>query len=433
MPYTLPLVLPDSLVDAHQLDLTAPYSAGWGVHAYDVVAAPNGETYALYSVSRYTPTVDRKEPDPAIAHFTYRVITRYSPDGVPQATALCCPWAPNEWASAVANGNDMTLCVLPDGLLTANAHPDRTTFIAPDLSEVVATYETEGRRSFEEFVPGDPFAGSISTTPSGRLLCVTSEYGVRGYGNSLPNIVGLADGALTPDHKPSIRAIASLDPEPARQTEDDLRPHVRFEGRPVGLDNRPRPSLTETFEPGALVSRFGLDQLGRPAPLSDDLFVVPAIARRGSRGGSFVFALVNDEAEVTGPLQGMDKWGDSPFTGECFNVAAGHGHAFHLNRYGLYAWDSDGQLQTKLSTQDKAFKPLKNFTLMTCSPAGELLLVHARQHLVLRVPVPGNLDQLGTAVEAALRGYTKERTALKNLWAPTEWHWVQPDAQAHRL
>jgi hypothetical protein len=433
MPYTLPLVLPDSLVATHSIDLTAPYSAGWGVQAYDVAASPSGETYALYGVFRYTPTVDREESDPAVAHFSYSIITRYSPDGVPLATALCCPSGPDGWASAVVNGNDMTLCVLPNGLLSANAQPDCTTLIAPDLSEVVATYETEGRHSFEESVPGDPFACSISTTPSGRLLCVTTEYGTRGYGNSLANIVGIADGALTPDHKPSLRAIASLDPEPAHQTEDDLRPHVRYEGRPVGLRNRPRPSLTEIFEPGRPVSSFGLTRLGRPAPLSDDLFVVPAHARRGSRGGSFAFALVNDKAEVTGPLQGMDKWDDSPFTGECFNVAAGHGHAFHLNHYGLYAWNSDGLLRTKLSTEDKPFKPLKNFTLTTCSPAGELLLAHDKQHLVLRVPVPNNLDDLGKSVEAALAGYTKERTALKRLWAPVEWHWVQPDAHAHRL
>lgn len=30
---TLPLALPDSLVDLHRIDLTALYSTGWGVRA----------------------------------------------------------------------------------------------------------------------------------------------------------------------------------------------------------------------------------------------------------------------------------------------------------------------------------------------------------------------------------------------------------------
>ncbi|QFG24555.1 hypothetical protein [Actinomadura sp. WMMB 499] len=433
----MPLVLPDSLVDIHRIDLAAPYSVrtsgGWGVEPLDVAAAPRGDVYALYILYRYTPGVEDDEPDPAVGNFRYRIITRYSPDGVPLATALCCPSHTGHWTSAVADGNEMTLCVLPDGVLSVNSHPDCTTLIAPDLSAVAATYRTEGRRAFEEFVPGDPFACSISATPSGRLLCMTTEYGVQGYGSSLANIVGVADGPLTADHKPSIRAVASFDPEPDRQTEDDLRPHVRFGGRAVGLRNRPRPALREIFEPGAARSKWALSEIYRPVAMSDDLFVVPMRARRGSRGGAFAFALVNDEAESTGRLQGMDPWKDSPFTGECFNVAAGGGRAFHLNRYGLFVWNADGELAVNLSTDDKAFQPLKNFTLTTCSPANELLLVHARQHLILRVPVPEDLAGLGTSVEAALAAYRKERTALKKQWAPIEWHWVQDGAQVHRL
>ncbi|OLT36310.1 hypothetical protein BJF79_06795 [Actinomadura sp. CNU-125] len=87
----------------------------------------------------------------------------------------------------------------------------------------------------------------------------------------------------------------------------------------------------------------------------------------------------------------------------------------------------------KLSTDDKAFKPLKHFTLTTCSLAGELLLVHGKQHLVLRVPVPDDIADLGKSVESALAAYTKERTALKKKWTPTAWHWVQNGARAHRL
>ncbi|OLT36309.1 hypothetical protein BJF79_06790 [Actinomadura sp. CNU-125] len=357
MPHTFPLVLPDHLVDDHRIDLSAPYSNGWEVAAQDVAAAPCGDFYALYLVYRYTWNVAEDEPDPAIANFRYRIITRYSPDGDPLATALICPSHPGAWKSAVADGNEMTLCVLPDGLLSVNARPDCTTLIAPDLSAAVAAYQTAGRRAFEPFVPGDPFASSIDATPSGRLLCVTAEYGVQGYGNTLPNIVGVADGPLTPHHKPSVRAVASFDPEPARQTEDDLRSHVRFDGRPIGLHNRPRPSLREIFAPRSSGSRWDLHELLRPAALSDDLFVVPMRARRGTRGGAFAFALVNDQAESAGRLQGMDPWKDSPFTGECFNVAAGGGHAFHLNRYGLYAWNATGSWRSNSARTTRRSSP----------------------------------------------------------------------------
>ncbi|MER5357388.1 hypothetical protein [Streptomyces sp. NPDC002785] len=235
-----------------------------------------------------------------------------------------------------------------------------------------------------------------------------------------------------------MRAIASLAPEPSCHTEDDLRPHVRFRGEPMGLGNRPRPSLTELLTPETNAATWDGSELGRPAPLSDDLFVVPVFARTfrgGSRGQPFVFALLNDQGEMTGRLRGMDSWRDSPFTGFCFNVVAdpGRGRAFHLNRYGLYAWKKGGHLRAKLDTGSKTYKPLTHFTPMACSPAGELLLVHNKQHLILRVPVPDDLGDLGPVVEAALRGYAKERAALKKQWTPVNWHWVQAAAQIQRL
>ncbi|MEU4343631.1 hypothetical protein AB0H00_20575 [Nocardia sp. NPDC023852] len=287
-------------------------------------------------------------------------------------------------------------------------------------------------------MPGDPFAGSISVTPSGRLLCVTAEYGVHRYGNSIANIVGVADGALAPGSKPAVRAIASLDHEPAGQTEDDLRPHVQFRGEPVGLKNRPRPSLTELLTPETDRYMWDQSELGRPAPISDDLFVVPVFARTfrgGSRGQPFVFALVDDQGAMRGRLDGLHLWRDSPFTGFCFSVVADsrRGRAFHLNRHGLYAWNKGGRLQAKLDTETKTFKPLAQFSLTACSPAGELLLVHNKQHLILRVPVPDDLGELGPAVEAAVRTYAKERTALKKQWTPVNWHWVHAAVEVHRL
>ncbi|MGA5564324.1 hypothetical protein ACPCUV_24605 [Streptomyces platensis] len=435
---TFPLALPGTLVDLHRIDLTALYSKGWGVEADDVAAAPNGEVYALYRVCRYTYGVADGEQDPAIANFGYRIITRYSADGEVLASALCSLEHAGETASAVVGGNDMTLCVLPDGPLAISACPNNTTLVAPDLSRVVATYDAKDHRPFKEYTRGDAFATSISVTPSGRLLCTVAEYGVWKYGSVITNIVGVADGALTASSKPVIKALASLDPEPARHSDVDMRAHIAYQGAPVGRANRPRPALTELVAGEDRLSGWHDSRLGRPVPLADDLFVVPLYAktfRGGSRGQPFVFALVNDHGEMTGRLHGMHEWRDSPFTGFCFNLAADphRGHAFHLNRYGLYAWNKAGVLRAKLDTETKTFKPLTHFTLTACSPAGDLLLVHNKQHLILRVPAPDDLTGLAAAVEEALRTYARQRTALKKQWSPVNWHWTQTSAPVHRL
>ncbi|MER6379514.1 hypothetical protein [Streptomyces sp. NPDC001250] len=86
---TLPLVLPEPLVEFHRIDLTALYSTGWGVAALDAAATPTGETYALYRVGRYTHGVSEHEQDPTAANFGYLIITRYSADGEVLASALC--------------------------------------------------------------------------------------------------------------------------------------------------------------------------------------------------------------------------------------------------------------------------------------------------------------------------------------------------------
>lgn len=278
---TLPLALPGTLVDHHQLDLTALYSKGWGVHFFDVTGAPNGEVYALYAVYRHTRGVTDDEPDPEKANFGYRVITRYSADAEVLGTALFRIGGAEEGDSAVADGDGIGLCVLPDGTLAISAKPNNTTLVAPDLSRVLAVYDSKDGRPFEPFTPaeGDPFASSISVTPSGRLLCSVAEYGVWKYGNVLTNLIGVADGALTADTKPVIDTVASLDPEPARHSDIDLRAHATYQGAPVGMANRPRPALTELVAGEDRLSSWNSSHLGRPVPLSDSLFVVPFYAR----------------------------------------------------------------------------------------------------------------------------------------------------------
>ncbi|MEV4333632.1 hypothetical protein AB0K02_24345 [Streptomyces sp. NPDC049597] len=440
MVHAFPLTLPALMVNAHRVDLTAKPSDGLHFTVFDVGSAPFGDTYVLGGVRRYR-TLPESPRDPAEENFTYGFITRYAPDGSPVDTALFAQPHLDGSPSALPEAGDMTLAVLPDGTVALSQSPGSTFLLSADLSRVLEAWRMPFGYSIEEGGPGDPYAVSLSVTPSGRLLGVTSEYGLSNWAGARPNIVALSEpgSSLAPGAKATLQAIASLDARTARQTEADLSPHVRFQGAPVGRDNRPSPSLTE------LVSSYARSPyeysdctLGRPAPLGDDLFVVPVfsrIYRSGNRGGAFTFALLDDRGRLAGRLEGMDLYKDSPFTGFCFTVVTDphRARAFHLNRYGLYAWGPDGQLRARMSTEDTALKALTHFTLMDCTPAGDLLLVHRTQNLVLRVPVPEDLGELQGVVETALKTFRTQRTALKKRFAPVNWHWVEQSARVHRL
>ncbi|MFF3326449.1 hypothetical protein [Streptomyces sp. NPDC002889] len=269
----------------------------------------------------------------------------------------------------------------------------------------------------------------------------TSEYGLSNWAGAHLNVIALSEpgSSLTPGSKTPLRALATHDSRTARQTDADQYPHVRFRNAPVGRGNRPSPSLTEVLSKDSHSPYDYLDStMGRPALLGDDLLVVPVfgkIYRSGNRGQVFSLVRFDDQGAVRGPLEGLDLYKDSPFTGFCFTVVADphRARAFHLNRYGLYAWSADGRLRSRMSTEDKPFKALTHFALLQCTPAGELLLAHRKQNLLLRVPVPENLDGLTAAVEAALKGYGTGRTALKKQCNPVNWHWVDNSAQVHHL
>ncbi|CAL9645380.1 hypothetical protein [Streptomyces sp. enrichment culture] len=448
MTHAIPVPLPSALVEHHAIDLERKYTDGWGVKVDDVATAPTGEIYALYSVHRHTYGVARDEADPAKANFGYSLLTRYAPDGTVLATALS---GQREYlrqdttlgGPTTGLGEDLWwakgLCVLPDGTLAATGPGDQTHLITADLTAVTARHGMP-RRSHDGGAR-DPFAAWISTTPAGRLLCTTGEYGLYNYGDLLDNIVALTDRPLTATSKPTLTALASMEAAPVRHTEADLRPDVLFQGRPVGMDHRPRPSLTEHLteaEPTARPWDWRDARLGRPAVVREDLFVVPVyghIYRGGSRGQRFAFVLVDDQGEFVGRLCGMDLYRDSPFTGFCFEIAADpvRERVYHLNRYGLFAWTATGVRAQRLDLEDKRYKLLKHFTLVDCTPAGEMILVHRTQHLMLRIPCPASLGDLGHVVEDALRSYAKERTSLKKQWQPVNWHWTDRTAPLHRI
>ncbi|MFD7709766.1 hypothetical protein [Streptomyces sp. NPDC059786] len=450
MTHAIPVTLPSALVDHHALDVERKYSDGWGVSVDDVAITPSGELYALFRVHRHTYGVADDEADPAKAHFSYALLTRYAPDGTPLATAvsgqdefLCQEATFGGPGPTTGLGQDLwwakSLCVLPDGTLAATAPNDRTHLLTADLTAVTAHYDMPSRR--HEDGPRDPFATWISTTPAGRLLCTTGEFGVHNYGNLITNIVSITDRPLTSTSKPTLRALASMEAQPLHHTEADLRPDLLLNGEPVGMDHRPRPSLTEhltALEQTAQLRDWHGARLSRPAVVREDLFVIPVygrIYRGGSRGQQFAFVLVTDDGDITGQLGGMHLSRDSPFTGHCFEIATdpARERIYHLNRYGLFAWTATGVRAQRLDLEDKRYKLLKHFTLMDCTPQGELILVHRTQHLMLRVPCPTSLGGLGETVENALRAYARERTALKKQHQPVNWHWVDSTTPVHRL
>lgn len=448
MTHAIPVPLPSALVDHHAVDLERRYTDGWGLKVNDVATAPSGEIYALYGVHRHTSGVADDEAAPAKAHFSYSVLARYAPDGTLLATAIS---GQSEYlrqdttlgGPTTGLGRDLWwangLCVLPDGTLAATGPGDRTHLVAADLTTVTAHHGVPRNRDDDN--SRDPMATWISTTPAGRLLCTIGESGLYNYGSVLDNIVAITDQPLTPTSKPTLRALAAMEAEPVKHTEANLRPDVLHHGEPVGMGHRPRPSLTEhltELEQTARQWDWHDARLGRPAVVREDLFVVPVfghIYRAGSRGQRFAFVLVNDKGEIVGQLGGMHLHRDSPFTGFCFEIAADavRERIYHLNRYGLFAWTATGVRAQRLDLEDKRYKLLKHFTLMDCTPQGELILVHRTQHLLLRIPCPASLGDLGPVVEEALRSYAKERTVLKKRWPPVNWHWVDGTAPLHHL
>ncbi|MFF9815190.1 hypothetical protein [Streptomyces sp. NPDC014006] len=128
-------------------------------------------------------------------------------------------------------------------MLAATGPKDRTHLITADPTAVTAHYGMPHGQHDEG--PRDPFASWISTIPAGRLLCTTGEYGLYNYCILFDNIVSITDQPLTATSKPALRALASVEAEPFKHTEADLREDVLFHGKPVGMDHRPRPSLIE--------------------------------------------------------------------------------------------------------------------------------------------------------------------------------------------
>ncbi|MFI5531827.1 hypothetical protein ACIA8O_25170 [Kitasatospora sp. NPDC051853] len=431
-----PITVPSSLAASLGLD---PTNDEWGQEIRHAVGTEAGDTYVLSGLWRH----DRRRAEDGGQGFVLQLITRHTPDGETAATAVIPYEVPGGTRSVISWGDESRLALLPDGTLVLSSRPGNTHLLAPGLDRLLAGWRmsTYSWTKDEGGLPDDPFAASVAVTPGGRLLCLATETSLENWGVPIANLVAVTDpgAVLAPGHKPVLRALTTLSTSADRQSEEDARPHVRHGDAPVLRDNRP-PSLLEQLPglAGGTAYDWNRAFLRRPAPLSDELYVVPVYGRTyrsGSRGQRFAFTLLDDRGTVRGRLDGMDRYQDSPYTGHLFDLTTDphRGRAFHLNRYGLYAWTADGALRAKLPTTEAPFKALTHFSLLAATPAGELLLAHRKQHLLLRVPAPADLADLPAAVAEALAGLAKGRNAAKRRHAPENWLWSEEAGAVHHL
>ncbi|MEU1902398.1 hypothetical protein ABZ512_28855 [Nocardiopsis dassonvillei] len=436
MPVTHPLTFPRPLVlpGAHEDGAYSRFS-----HAAAALS-PSGDCYVLSGLRQYSACKTR-----GIRVWT---LSRYRPDGTLAAQLVILHDRDEEpEARAGLSAYVTDLCVLPDGTLALSSGENRTFLVDADLTTLLGSWEGAPRTGRHrehldtaEHVKGS-FAAAIRTTPSGRLLCVVSEFGLgRQIGGGDANLLGIAEEALTPEHRPAIEVFACLQTPEPREDGSNTRqplPHTDYGGSPVDGLNRPAPSLVDSVHTrwamGPWLSWRFRPHLEAYAVVADDLFVVPVFnGFRQDRWSEYAYALVDDSGSLVGRLDGPGRGDRSPIPGDHHAVAAdpARGRIFHVNQSGLYVWSADGTLLTVLPTTEKAYRPLRHLKLMGCGPEGDLVLIRPEHNLLTRVEVPDDLDRLGDAVAAALADHTRQRTRLKKQLSPTDWLWTREETPA---
>ncbi|MFF8764040.1 hypothetical protein ACF07Q_05955 [Nocardiopsis dassonvillei] len=441
MPVTHPLTFPRPLV------LPGAHEDGAYSRLSHVAAdlSLSGDCYVLSALRQYSACKTR-----GIRMWT---LSRYRPDGTLASCLVTSQETENHRrrtsSGTNVHGND--LCVLPDGTVALSSDCNSTSLLDAELTTLLRVWK-DGRTGVGEKRAGTDedsecsFAAAIRTTPSGRLLCVVSEAGVHRWSGKAPNLIGLADGPLTPGHRPTVEVFACLHtPEETRRLPSEGGdtslpvPHTDYRGAPAGGGNRPSPGIVAAArarwpELGRqLQARTFRAHLNAYAVVADDLFVVPVFDDwRPTKNSKYAYALVDDTGALVGRLDGPGTDKRSPEPGDHHAVAAdpARGRIFHVNQSGLYVWSANGTLLTVLPTTDKAYRPLRHLKLMGCGPEGDLVLIRPEHNLLTRVEVPDDLDRLGDAVAAALADHTRQRARLKKQLSPTDWLWTREEAPA---
>lgn len=446
---TLPILLPDWLIDTYGIDLGATGPAACDITTQDAVFSASGDMYVVSRVFCHG-VGDRQETDPTRQTMRCNVIARYDRQGRRLGVLITGLAGPDGATSRIPYTGWQSLSALPDGNIAVTFTPDSTYVINAELDTIVTAYEVGEDRLTPVLAEGNGFSTWMRSTPGGRLLCVVCETTQNSYGwfHTSANLVAVGDPAPLAVTRPILQVIAAVYGLGGREDFDrpEGRPYVVYDGAPLTKRNRPPEPLQEQlrrhFErTGEHVGKSwrGPYVMSAPEPVADDLFVLPLFSRYyrgGNKGNTFAFCLIDDTGRLVGTLRGLDLEADSPFAGGHVRVATDppRGRVYHLNQNGVYAWSGDDwALQAKVSTAVRPYSLLKQFDLLGCSPDGEIVLVHRKQHLILRVPAPPDLNELSGAVADALTTYAKERSALKKALAPTNWYWTSDaDDLGHR-
>jgi hypothetical protein len=394
-----PIRLPGRFVHEREINLANKFE--W-MHR-SVCTGPGGDRYVLSDLSYNYRRYDSADEDRKMV--AGHVLTRYAPDGTPTAQAFL------EWArgSAGATYPAVSLSVLPDGRVLFSTVRNRAFALDPALGsaeEVTAPG-----------IDGEPrWAFRTRLTPSGRALCLLGE-----------SVVAVSEEPVGTE-LPRLTAVTTLLRAPTSVI------HMRVYFPPAGAsgEGEARTELVEQLRavypgPGGPRPAWVCDAV----PIDDSTFVVLTVGwkkRAYQRGNEFLFALVNGDGKLLGKLD-LHTYRDAAARGVRYDVVVDQARrrVFHLNTFGLYVFDDSGTRTAWLSTEDKEYKPLAHFQLREFDPAGNLVLVHEKQNLVLAVPVPDDLADLPGAVTDALAVFRKERARLKKSFLAPNWYWTTLD------
>lgn len=414
------LPIPRQLVTEHQLDLTTDFQPKHSHFRF----SSRGELFVLsqlfYNYYRYDKTDDRD--------FSAFLITRYNQDRVVTAQAALIDLHQELEGNEPLRSDvfEVSLSVTPDDQVVFSTVGNRTYFFANDLRQRMG--------AFAEFDSRDPsrmyhsnFGYQLWYTQDRAVLCTVGEPNVH-LARPGTNLVALSDGPLHSDHRPNLKCITCL------VSKLNCEPDCTFSyitlptGESVGSGCRPQPSLPEQVKARYQLSLYK-PWIGNVLPLQGSKCLISVFnqwMRGGTKGCPFLFAIVSYEGKLLGRLEGIDPHDESPFVGHFYDVAVDPtgSQVYYLNKAALFVFSHTGKMLIKIPLKVKELSTLTNFQLGGCSPAGELVFVHPKQHLFMLVPVPNKLEHLAQTLQDSLMVYKKARTRLKNTWRPAQYHWT---------
>lgn len=266
-----------------------------------------------------------------------QILSRYRPDGE-LAGALVLERAvgkSNEERGSGIAERLSDLCVLPDGTVAVSTRGGWTYLIDAELKGLIAA-GSEGQEADGKGHPRRAFAVATRVTPGGRLLCLLPD--APNEQSHLapeprPNLIGLAEGALAAEQRPTVRVLRALtvptDGYRAEEWVSDtdhawLLPYTEYRGAPAGPGNRPAPGLMYEVEQRLRKrTHFLSARPYRPHTeafrvVSEDRFVVPLFESfKPNRLTDYVYALLDETGALIGELE-------SPGTGDTSPVPEDH-------------------------------------------------------------------------------------------------------------